>query len=152
MNIPYSIFNKAADHLVNEYKMRLSGKTRPDKPILPVKVLLFATLEGFATIPSPFIKQEALPGLVLSHLEDKVGIIPECKDQLISIRAPPTLTQLQLFPGDRLMIHVLMVIKPHAELGSEFWVINYHQNVGSHRLGFQEVIYLEKVEEKKNAL
>ena len=140
----YTIFNKAADHLVNEYKNRLSGKARPDLPISPVSVVLYATLEDFASIPSPFTKQEALPGLVLSHLEDAVGIIPECKDQLVAIRAPPALTH-KVSPGDQLMIHVMMIIKPHAALGSEFWVINYHQNVGSHRLGFEEVVYLEKV-------
>lgn len=144
MSGPYTIFNKAADHLVREYRMRRLGKINPVEPISPVTVILMGTLEKFVDIQSPFSTQEPAPGLVLSHIEDNAGPIPECSDQQYTLKANIVkITDKDISSGDLVKVHVMMTIKPHGMIGDEDFLINYHQNEGSYRLGLREVVFID---------
>jgi len=142
---PYTIFHKAADQLVTDFKMRRSGKVSPGQPIPPVMVILFAILENFGAISSPFSHHEPFPAVVLSNLEDKAGSIPECAYRQYTIKAPSALTQVQISPGDLLMIHVMLTIKPLGIQNNQEWLIEYHPGNGPYFLGFKEVVFLEKM-------
>ena len=141
---PYSIFHKAADHLVKEHLMQRSRRINSDTDINPVIVVLYGMLDQITDIPSPYSKDKTSPVLVLSHLEDSAGLIPECEGMNYQIGVSHRMTLRKAEPGDRVKIHALMGIKPHGRLGNGDWRINYHQDKGSYRLGFKSVVDMEK--------
>ena len=146
MSDPYTIFHKAADHLVSEYLKRRVGIVNPAQPIPPVMAILSATVERNTEILSPYHFKPHF-GLVLSHIEDKAGPIPECYNRFYSVKADALETNCLpiINQGERIQAHVMMSIKPPRSIGTDYFSINYHREDGSYRLGFQEVVRLEKV-------
>jgi len=102
-------------------------------------------LDQITDVPSPYSKDKTSPALVLSQLEDSAGIIPECDGKIFIIRVSHLTTLRKAASGDRVKIFVLMGIKPHGRLGSGDWMINYHLDNGTYRLGYKVVVDMEKI-------
>ncbi|MDD1723578.1 MAG: hypothetical protein LUQ07_00445 [Methanospirillum sp.] len=140
----YTSFTAAAENLVQGYKNRCSGKLKPDQSISPVILLLFARLEKNAEISPPLPDQEPSSGMVFSHLEDKMGHIVECANREYTI-PPPEQPHMSLLPGCRVMMEVIMTIKPHGTKACSTWPIKYRSGNIPYCLGFKGLLFVEKL-------
>lgn len=144
MSTPYTHFTRAAEQLIQEYRMRQSGKISPEKPVIPLMIILMATIEDFAAVSSP-TNPKTSPALVLSHFDDETGPVTAFDDQIFLIKAPAALQQLRVSAGDRVMIHVTMTIKTYAMADCSDWPIQYQHHDGTYCLAFREILMVKKI-------
>lgn len=144
MSEPYTIFHKAADHLVKEYTLRKNGMIDTDEPIRPVLIQLQALIHGLTEIKSSYEDHNLIPGIILSEMEDNAGPITEFSG-LFTIKLPSQHIPSSLIVGERVKAHVFLTIKPPGKLGMYDWTITYHLDNGSYRLAYTEIVFIEKM-------
>lgn len=138
----YTSFSSAADNLVTRYDKKLFKKIKTDQSVI---LLLFARLEKLIDMQSPASTDEPAQRFVFSHLEDKMGDINECGGHEYTLLAPQMLLRKILSPGVRVMIEVVMAIKPHNINNGNDWPIKYRSGDGTYWLGFRELIFIEQI-------
>ena len=142
---PYTSFKKAASHLVTRYHDQKSMDATAPIPIPPAVCILHGTIEGYTAIPDLFPHTEPFPGIILSHIADTDGLVPECENNPFTIRTPPGLVHADVYPGDSIIIEILMTIQPPEMEDSGEWPILYHQEGTQYHLGFSGSIYYRKL-------
>ena len=141
----FTSFAKAVGHLIVKYNRQNNADSVPTAPVPPVVCRLYGILEGYAAIPNLYPHPEPFPGIILSHLEDSDGLIPECMDITYTIKAPPALVKAVLHRGEKIVIDVLISIKPPGIESSSEWSTLFHQDNNTYFLGFVGSVYFKKV-------
>ncbi|MDD1724599.1 MAG: hypothetical protein LUQ07_05675 [Methanospirillum sp.] len=141
----FLLFTDAARELVRQYSLRTSGKIRPEFPIIPVTCRLYATVGSCTRVSSLFDANESFPGIILSHLEDRDGIVPGTENMVFTVRASQQVTSSDLIPGMKARITILVTIQPPGTKSGIEWPIPYWHDGTEMFLGFRDVITCEKV-------
>lgn len=149
---PYTSFRKAAGHLVARYHDQKRVDTAAPIPIPPAVCILHGTIEGYAAIPDLFPHTEPFPGIIISHIADADGPVPECEGDSYTIQTPPGLVHADVYPGDSIIIEILMTIQPPGMEDRSEWPIQYRQDGIMYHLGFPGSIFYRKVARRENII
>ena len=142
---PYTSFVKAAGHLVSRYHNQRPGDPTTRKPIPPVVCILYGMVEGYAAIPDAHPHSEPFPGIILSHIADTDGPVPECQGSIFTIQTPPSLVHADVNQGDSVIIETLITIQTPGIGEHEEWPIRYHQEGIEYHFRFSGSLYYQKL-------